>query len=343
MADKPKTTFPGGSKKRVDKAGERIRKGEETQEDLNVVNTWREEHRHVINSFRSILRGRVEKFDSEVSIAQRLKRRKTIFDKLNRLPNMSLIRMQDVAGCRLIFDDIDSLYKFRTRIYQKHHFDHEIKHDIDRYDYIKRPKESGYRGVHDVYAYNINSERDLPRRGLLIELQYRTLSQHAWAIAVELVGLLTQHQPKFDRATKDFKMILRLASEIISRSHESMPSSLPDLSNKQIVREFISLDNKLKLMRLLERFEIIRVGDLRLEGRINILILEKDRVEIRPYKYMPSATKDLFELEVQKPSADILLVQGSEEDVRKTFQNYFGDANFFLTVMNHCLDQLKTV
>ena len=50
--------FPGGSRQRVTNAGNRVREHAATEEDLAVIDTWREAHRHVINSFQAILRKR---------------------------------------------------------------------------------------------------------------------------------------------------------------------------------------------------------------------------------------------------------------------------------------------
>lgn len=186
--------FPGGSKERVNRAGDAVRGGHPRDEDLDVINTWRAAHRAVLNTFQAILRNRTR--GQKIAVAQRHKRRSTIFDKLHRLPGMRLARMDDVAGCRLIFDSTDALYAFRTTLHSAH-FNHELKNEIDKYDYIKRPKDTGYRGVHDVYAYDVNSEHGKPYKGLLIELQYRTNHQHAWATAVEVIGFITESQPKF--------------------------------------------------------------------------------------------------------------------------------------------------
>lgn len=74
------TTFPGGSKSRVTRAGERIRQDAETPDDLIVVEEWRAAHRGVLNTFQAILRNRTR--GTKVSVAQRHKRKLTIFDKL---------------------------------------------------------------------------------------------------------------------------------------------------------------------------------------------------------------------------------------------------------------------
>src|ERR1700685_4017705 len=91
MDDKPQ--FPGGSKNRVTRAGNAVRKGAPTAEDLRVIDIWREAHRHVLNTFQAILRNRTRQ--THVVVAQRHKRKKTIFGKLNRYITMDLARMDD--------------------------------------------------------------------------------------------------------------------------------------------------------------------------------------------------------------------------------------------------------
>ena len=116
--------FPGGSRNRVSNAGNRVRKDIQTDEDLAVIDTWRESHRHVINSFQALLRNRAR--NADIFVAQRHKRKRTIFDKLQRYPNMQLGRMDDVAGCRLIFKSVDKLRSFRTEIHAAR-FKHRLK------------------------------------------------------------------------------------------------------------------------------------------------------------------------------------------------------------------------
>jgi putative GTP pyrophosphokinase len=98
------STYPGGSKSRVNRAGDNVRKGLETPEDAAVIETWRAAHRGVLNTFQAILRNRTRQ--TNIIVAQRHKRKRTIYDKLRRLPHMLLSRMDDVAGCRLIFSNI---------------------------------------------------------------------------------------------------------------------------------------------------------------------------------------------------------------------------------------------
>lgn len=133
--------FPGGSRKRVNRAGAHVRGSCPTPADLEAIDEWRAAHRNVLNTFQAILRTRTRKTNTVV--AQRHKRRTTIFGKLHRFPHMQLARMDDVAGCRLIFPSVAALYKFRKE-FHKARFRHKRRDDVDKYDYIKSPKPTGY-------------------------------------------------------------------------------------------------------------------------------------------------------------------------------------------------------
>lgn len=82
MASTEKRHYPGGSKGRVNRAGDSFRRGEETEEDVRILEEWRKAHRHVLDAFRKLLGRRAE--GTEVVVAQRHKRRSTIVDKLRR-------------------------------------------------------------------------------------------------------------------------------------------------------------------------------------------------------------------------------------------------------------------
>lgn len=92
---------PNFSVSRVRAAGKRIRENRANNEDLLVLENWRASHAYVLNTFQTNLRRRAK--GAVVTVAQRLKRRATIFDKLTRESSMQLNTMHDIAGCRLIF------------------------------------------------------------------------------------------------------------------------------------------------------------------------------------------------------------------------------------------------
>lgn len=337
--DKP-PPFPGGSRERVSRAGDAVRAGAVGEIELEIINEWRAAHRAVLNTFQAILRNRTRR--TKIKVAQRHKRRSTIFDKLDRLPSMRLSRMDDVAGCRLIFPSIKELYAFRETLHGAH-FNHELKNDIDKYDYIKRPKDTGYRGVHDVYAYDVNSEHGKPYKGLLIELQYRTIYQHAWATAVEVIGFITESQPKFQKGDKRYERAMALASEIIARAYEDMNSCFPDLPNKDLVAQFLEMDEQLGLMRMLGA---LNSTEQELPKKRNVILIfgaggDLEDLEMLSYRDATDALRALFQLEKERPGKDVVLVRAdTSEEVRIAFKNYFSDARDFIDLMEKACQKL---
>ncbi len=320
-------TFPGGSKSRVNKAGNNVRNGSYTPEDLEVIEEWRASHRAVLNTFQETLRRRTRSTD--IVVAQRHKRKSTITDKLDRLPNMQLSRMDDVAGFRLIFPTLEDLYSFRTKFHNAK-FRHKRRNDIDKYDYISKPKHTGYRGIHDVYVYDVNSDIGRALKGLLVEIQYRTLIQHSWATAVEVIGFITESQPKFEQGDTRYQDAMMLSSEILARSHENLKGPYPDLSNAELLKRFSKIDKNLNLLNRLRG--LIAVKKASSEKRNAILIFSKSAdLEIRTFRTAPEALRCLFELEKEMPENDIVLVKADKsEDIRLAFKNYFSDANDFV-------------
>ena len=296
-----------------------------------MVEEWRAAHRGVLNTFQAILRNRTR--GTKISVAQRHKRKLTIFDKLKRLPGMQLARMDDVAGCRLIFRSIKDLQAFRSE-FHKARFNHKLRNEPDKYNYIKNPKKTGYRGIHDVYEYNVNSESGKRLTGLYIEIQYRTLVQHAWATAVEVIGFITQSQPKFQRGDGRYERAMALASELLARAHEQLKGPFPTASDQEVLDEFLSLDAELHLMQTLRGLNSAK-GDVT-DKRNTILIFSKaGELEIRNFRDATDALRALFDLEKTMPDRDIVLVRAdTSEEVRLAFRNYFTDAREFVRLVD---------
>ncbi|TSK04463.1 MAG: (p)ppGpp synthetase [Geobacter sp.] len=334
----PNNEFPGGSKSRVNRAGANVRNNQASSDDLKVIDTWRAAHRAVLNTFQAILRNRTK--GSMITVAQRHKRKRTIFDKLRRFPRMELSRMDDIAGCRLIFPSIAELYEFRDNFHSAR-FNHKRRNDKDKYDYIKKPKGTGYRGIHDVYEYDVNSATGKNLTGLFVEIQYRTNVQHAWATAVEVVGFVTESQPKFQEGDDRYHYAMALSSEILARTFEESFGAFPELSDGELVSEFTKMDSELRLLKTLRGLNATNKAFS--ENRNSILIFSPTGdLEVRTFRDSPDALRSLFELETLYPERDIVLVRADTSDeVRIAFKNYFSDARDFLQLMHEGLSKLK--
>jgi ppGpp synthetase/RelA/SpoT-type nucleotidyltranferase len=338
MVDTTEPVYPGGSKSRVTRAGAAVRAGTPNPEDLAVIDTWRAAHRAVLNTFQAILRIRTK--NSDVVVAQRHKRKRTIFDKLNRLPRMELARMDDIAGCRLIFPTLTELHAFRGN-FHKARFKHKRRNKIDKYDYIVGPKSTGYRGIHDVYEYDVNSEHGKDYKGFFVEIQYRTAVQHAWATAVEVIGIITESQPKFQRGDDRYEKAMALASEVLARSYEDCRSCFPDTPDEDVVREFLAIDEEIGLLRLLRGINATEQETLA-KGNVILMFTDTDQLEVESYRDATDALRALFKHEKENPGRDVVLVRaGTSEEVRIAFRNYFTDAREFIRLIDEGCQKLS--
>lgn len=346
MAYKTKPKF---SKSSINRAGDAVRDDEilvriGTGMALasSIIENHRASHAYVLNTFQANLRNRSR--HKNITFAQRLKRRPTIYGKLKREPKMQLARMHDIAGCRLIFSDIDSLVSFQSS-FRKARFNHIRRHadvEKDPYDYIKTPKSSGYRGRHDVYRYQAYSPPGKPWNGLHVEIQYRTQVQHAWATAVEIAGSITENKPKFDQGDERYLEFFRLASEILARTQENMFSCRSNLSDKEILDRFLDIEDDIHLLRSLEN--INSVNQEFAFNRNVILIFNEYTGELQTESYQEALTalNRYSEIENQtNHEIDVVLVRSdSSESIRYAFRNYFSDSHEFVRLMHEGLNEL---
>ena len=105
-----------------------------------------------------------------MTVAQRLKRTPSILAKLRRFPSMKLSRMQDIGGARAVLPGIAEVDDLRRRYMQGNR--RSAHTFVAEKDYIRRPKASGYRGIHLTYRYGSRENPDY--NGLQIEIQLRT-------------------------------------------------------------------------------------------------------------------------------------------------------------------------
>jgi hypothetical protein len=167
----------------------------------------------------------------------------------------------------------------------------------------------------------------------MVEIQYRTAVQHAWATAVEVIGFITESQPKFQKGDDRYEQAMALASEILARAYENLLGPFPDKSDVDVVKEFLAANSELKLLDMLRG---LNASDtVSSEKRNSILIFhESNKLEVRSYKNATEALAALFELEKEMPGKDIVLVKAdTTEEVRFAFKNYFSDAKDFIIMV----------
>lgn len=325
------------SNSRVRQAGEKIAANTATPDDWLTLKNFRLLHNHVLRTFRSTLSRHVDS-KKRTTLAQRLKRKNTIIDKLKTGRARDLSSMHDLAGCRLIFENIQELEQYRTRLHSAR-FQHSRRNG-DKYNYIRNPKPTGYRGIHDVFGYNVPSNRGQALNGLLVEVQYRTAVQHAWATAVELSDLIHKSRVKFDRGADPKKeRFFTLVSELLSRHFEKMNGPIPAIGAKELRDEIRALDSEIHLIR---DFKKLNKAKIDWPKKRRSIILRFDDVELHTYSFSSSnaASTRLYELETQFPDDNIVLVKGNNaSQIVNSFRNYFRDSKDFVEKYTAALEE----
>lgn len=215
------------SKSQIKKAGSTIRKWYRDEADIDAaveavqrVETWRRAHYVPLVTANNGLRSRARTAGVEAEVTQRLKRRQTILEKVQREPSLDLSRMQDIGGCRAVVETIEDLRRLEQRVRSG-----RIP-VVGGADYIKHPRSSGYRGVHIVVEYQ---ERQ-------IEIQLRTVVMHAWALAAENYSGALGENLKQD-GTHPIQLFLQVASQMmaLSETGQEIPDELRALHQERRV------------------------------------------------------------------------------------------------------------
>ncbi len=170
---------------------------------MNVLSFWRACHEEPLKRAFEFLSGSAQQFDKKAVIAKRLKRTPSIVNKLRRFDGMKLKNMQDIGGCRAIVSNEKRVRKLVRELRKRKLF--KMK------DYIKDPKESGYRSIHLVGNF-ANTKGEVRS----IELQVRTAAQHAWATAVEIIDLFTGEAIKTNQGSEDWTNFFKSAGAQLS-------------------------------------------------------------------------------------------------------------------------------
>ena len=113
-------------------------------------------------------------------------------------------------------------------------------------DYISDPKPSGYRGIHLVYRYFSDKKKSM-YNGMKIEMQLRSKYQHAWATAVETVGMFSGQALKSSLGSEDWQRFFSLMGSVIAlREGTAMVPNTPT-DGRALVAELSDYASRLKV------------------------------------------------------------------------------------------------
>jgi ppGpp synthetase/RelA/SpoT-type nucleotidyltranferase len=337
------------SKGDIDKAGKVLAGGYDSKikigSAIEILENFRALHIHPMLVFRMLLQRKSNLIKITPLISQRLKRAPSVVNKLKIQKSMSLSQMQDVGGLRAVVNDILEVYKLKEAIRDSENQPAFKSVLTKEFDYIEKPKESGYRSLHLVYKYGKNEPDTQQCR---VEIQIRTKIQHAWATAIEVIGTYTNQPLKQSFGEKDWLELFKK----ISKAFSSIENNQEDIP---LYREVLSEVDKLNLKELLERFSVItniigKDDQEKHKGSKFFLItlnFKEKELTLQPYSKtkLDQANNKYSELEkkyLNDSSVEVVLV--SVDDVntlRKLYPNYFMDTYEFIQLLNKLKEKVN--
>ncbi len=338
---KSKYPRPEYSRREVNRAGDTFvdpsASPVEKDHALAVIDNWRTSHNFPLNTFQMRLRRLAKSINPENLVAQRIKRLASIKLKLERFPDMNMAQIQDIGGCRAIMKDVSEVDRL-VDVYK--HNSRGLKHRLHKeQDYILCPKESGYRGVHLIYKYR--SDKEDVYDDMRIEIQIRTLLQHAWATSVEIIGTFIKQSLKSSQGEEKWLRFFALVGSAmaITEGKPIVPGTTEDFS--QLRKEISDLAAELDIEGHLTAFQK-SIQVLSGENRIpnaHYYLMELDpgagSVRIKAYTQtqldIASADYTIFERRAAFTNRDVVLVSAdSLEALKLAFPNYYLDSEKFL-------------
>lgn len=257
------------SKTQIDRLGDRLRKGNITDEDLRLLDEYRrsftEAYEFVVGEVRNKLHldptGRPAK--STTSVSEKLLRE-----------SIRLTQIQDIAGCRLVVSDVANQEQVVKLLCQL--FEHARIAD-------RRAQPShGYRAVHIIVR----------RANKPVEIQVRTLLQHIWAELSEKLSDVVDPGIKYgsgDQAT--FNMLLSASTLVAQAEEEEVHlTNLQQAVSVLLSRASEDLDKREQLVALDREINSAQQNQLQL--RVVIFKILRDAIEQVPIKGVSDAISD---------------------------------------------------
>lgn len=160
------------------------------------------------------------------SISSRIKSRESIIYKMKKkgLPmtvSALINNIHDIAGVRVVCPFIEDVYYVARMLVKQH--DVEV---IEVKDYIREPKENGYRSLHVIITVEVDfaeASRKVP-----VEIQIRTIAMDFWAS--------TEHQLRYKKEkefTQEIQDKLKNCADIMAKADQQMQEIAGDFTLEQ--------------------------------------------------------------------------------------------------------------
>lgn len=334
------------TKKQVRKAGENIRNNIADDNDYKIIASWRSIHNPIMTNMVNAINRKLNSNNLKaVLVARRLKRLSSIELKLKRFKDMQLDRMQDIAGVRVVFKNLEQVTIFQQlmeKTYLRGSRKFKLLNEKTK-DYIQNPKDDGYRSIHQIFEY-----KDVSKRCL--ELQIRTQLQHYWATAVEVLGMKTQAKIKQGEGEQHYKVFLKLCSALFCiQENTPIMEEYKNFDKREICKRILELDKEYNILKQLSG---LAVSSKNIENQaklkqnyyfIVLLDLNRRTLTIRGYKKNDFQTaEDYYNLleqqSKQNGNTDVVLISLDKlKLLKRAYPNYYLDSRSFIKELSNHL------
>jgi hypothetical protein len=241
--------------------------------------------------------------------------------------------MQDIGGCRAVMPRVAMVNQLAT-IYR------QGNPPISQKDYIQNPKANGYRGIHLIYRY-AGSKTEFA--DLKIEIQLRSVYQHAWATAVETVGFFTQQALKSNQGRVEWRRFFACMGNAIAYREKANPvPNTPSFEQglRATLLDYVEELDAIAALRsygqTLQRLPYFReAGD-----RYFILVLDPFSAELEVLGYKKSQLQKAYDDYSAKERAikgsgknAVLVSVEKAEDLVGAYPSYYLDTTLFLDLV----------
>ena len=344
----------------IRKIGEKLREGIElTEEEKLEFDNFREAHNIIIKLFTIELKK--VNFSKQHLTASRNKRIETIISKLCRPEKPKLDRIHDIAGTRIIFENIKSLEDYIDILENTElvNFKEKINEDKNRYNYIKNPKSDGYRSIHKVFYYSSNipystlNEKSFNLENKKIELQLRTRLQHIWATTVEIYDIINKSNIKTGThnklETKEglfFKNCSLVFEGIESNDVEKIKININEIFRD---KDLVEIYNRLKGIKNIKNIQwpktlgsdevFILITDLN-KGKTTFFTTDPIEKNDKQDTFLINASyRRLEEKNTKGEYILLLLTLGDIKKLKNVYPNYFLNTNKFISILKKYKDK----
>lgn len=151
------------------------------------------------------------------TIKTRIKSPKSVVEKMGRLGKPLTVpsieqSLSDVAGVRVICSFVDDIYRLADMLALQ-----DDVYIVKVKDYIKHPKESGYRSLHMIVEIPIYLSKE--KRYMRVEVQLRTIAMDFWA---SLEHKLRYKKDIPEHQAQDIAQQLVSCAEVVAQSDQQM-------------------------------------------------------------------------------------------------------------------------